>query len=107
MNALLQHRTPGSGPLPDGGEGCSSKGIDQERLALLERQAPAFIILDFRWGGRCWEGDFLGVKGLSSNVYQSCRAHVHTAVLSVSLKEAPSRAKKEASAARSLLLQTV
>lgn len=40
----------GSGPLPDGE---SVKGIDQERLALLERQAPAFIILDFRCEGAC------------------------------------------------------
>jgi hypothetical protein len=43
------NNTSGSGPLLDGGEGSTSKGLDQERLALLERQAPAFIILDFRW----------------------------------------------------------
>lgn len=61
---MLCSNTAGSGPLPDGGEGCTSKGIDQERLALLERQAPAFIILDFRWGGWfCWEGDSGCVEG--------------------------------------------
>lgn len=27
---------------------ASSHGVDRDRLALLERQAPAFVILDFR-----------------------------------------------------------
>jgi hypothetical protein len=36
-----------SGPLLNPGE--NQKGVDAERLAALERNAPAFIILDFRY----------------------------------------------------------
>eukprot|EP00878_Enallax_costatus_P013193 GHUV01013790.1.p1 GENE.GHUV01013790.1~~GHUV01013790.1.p1 ORF type:complete len:1035 (+),score=287.38 GHUV01013790.1:628-3732(+) len=38
----------GSQPLSENAFAAAAQGVDQERLALLERQAPAFVILDFR-----------------------------------------------------------
>lgn len=42
----------GSGVLPSSDQGGveGQKGLDHERLVLLEKNAPAFVILDFRCG---------------------------------------------------------